>query len=679
VGYPGSLSEAPTGAFFTSLGTLRTTIKRGIGRGGSPVGDGRVFLPPDALTPATRYRQPQKRARGTRLVGKVVLWALAVVVMLAGAIAGGAVIYYQREVVAQVQVRSKSTKAAVPSLDVPLPGHPAIALVIGYDKRPGEVVARSDTIMLIRAQPHPKAISLLSFPRDLKVPIYCHRHEVLTVDKINQAYQRCKETGTLETIRALTGLPINYIITVNFNGFRKLVDSLGGVWLDVDRRYFHSNAGLPTYETYEEIDLQPGYQKLNGNDALDFVRYRHSDNDFVRGARQQEFVEAVKEQISKEISGSAVLTQLPKDVSAITQSVEIGQGGGHDVPGRTILSYALFAYRLPAGRLFRVKINGLLGYSYVTTSPENITDAVRDFQNPDVEAPKKAGSRALGKKLRTHGAPPPQRTTVTLLNGNNVEGSAGKAAYQLQLRGYKIVFPPNGLPANAPRFDYFRTQVYFDRRKPKARYAATKIANLFGSADTAPMAPEIRPLSNGSMVVVTVGQTFHGRLAPSPIDHTPPKQPPVVRRDPSATLRMLKARKRSVPFTLEVPTVIERSSTPDPAKPIRRYRIDDGQKAVRLAFRMGDGIEYWGVEETAWEDAPALEDGEHHRIKGRNYDFYWNGSHLHMVVLRQNDATYWVINTLQDTLSNETMVAIAKGLRPLPLHHPAKKHKRKKR
>jgi LCP family protein required for cell wall assembly len=657
---------------------VRTTLKRGIGRGASVDGNGRVILPPGALSPMRRYAQPPRRHSSLRVFGRIAFWGFAILLMVAGGIAGGAYIYFQREVVAQVQVHSKSGRAAAKRADVPLPGHPAIALVIGYDKRPGEVVARSDTIMLIRAQPRPEAISLLSFPRDLRVLIRCPGRTPY-YDKINQAYQQCKETGTLDTVRALTGLPINYIITVDFNGFRKLVDKLGGVWIDVDRRYYHSNAGLPTSETYEEINIKPGYQRLNGNDALDFVRYRHSDSDFVRGARQQEFVEALKQQISDQISPASAPFKLPGIVSAIVHSVQIGQGGGHEVSGQTILSYASFAYGLPAGYFFRVKINGLSGYSYVTTDPSNISAAVRDFQSPDVEAPEKATARALGRKLRTHGAPPPSRTTVTVLNGNNVEGSAGKAAYQLQLRGYKIIFPPNGLPANAPRFDYFRTEVYYNRHKPRAKYAARKIANLFGSADIAPMAPEIKPLANGSMVVVTVGQTFHGSLAPSPIDHTPPKQPPQVTRNPGATLAMLKARKRSVPFKLEVPTLIEKYSSPDSEKPIRRYRIDGDHKAVRLVFKMGNGIEYWGIEETDWEDAPAVSGGEHHRLKGRDYDFYWNGSHLHMVVLKENGASYWVINTLQDTLSNETMLAIAKGLKPLPLHHARKHHRKKHR
>ena len=100
-------------------------------------------------------------------------------------------------------------------------------------------------------------------------------------------------------MRKLTGLPVNYLMTVNFRGFRQLVDSLGGIWLDVDRRYFNDQGGPSGYAT---INLQPGYQKLTGLKALDFVRFRHTDSDLYRNARQQLFVRAFKDQIEASVS-----------------------------------------------------------------------------------------------------------------------------------------------------------------------------------------------------------------------------------------------------------------------------------------------------------------------------------------------------------------------------------------
>ena len=120
-----------------------------------------------------------------------------------------------------------------------------------------------------------------------------------------------------------------------------------------------------------------------------------------------------------------------------------------------------------------------------------------------------------------------------------------------------------------------------------------------------------------------------------------------------------------VGFPLQIPTVIERSSVLDSEVPYRVYKIDDDKKTVRFTFRTGSN-EYWGIQETNWDDAPALEDKNYSAvIKRRQYDLYYSGPNLHMVVLRAGGASYWVVNTILDELSNETMLAIAKGLRPM--------------
>ena len=110
------------------------------------------------------------------------------------------------------------------------------------------------------------------------------------------------------------------MITVNFQGFREIVDDVGGVFMDVDHRYFNDNAGLGYGQTYDRIDLHPGYQRLTGVQALDYVRFRHTDSDLYRNARQQEFVKAFKQQVS---SFSSV-TKIPAIVRAITEHVEVG-------------------------------------------------------------------------------------------------------------------------------------------------------------------------------------------------------------------------------------------------------------------------------------------------------------------------------------------------------------------
>jgi len=87
---------------------------------------------------------------------------------------------------------------------------------------------------------------------------------------------------------------------------------------------------------------------------------------------------------------------------------------------------------------------------------------------------------------------------------------------------------------------------------------------------------------------------------------------------------------------------------------------------VRLVFRTGVPGQFWGIEQTNWAAAPALSEKNFLRhFGGRTFEFFYSGSHLHMIVLKQYGATYWVVNTLDDALSNETMISVARGLRPL--------------
>jgi hypothetical protein len=392
------------------------------------------------------------------------------------------------------------------------------------------------------------------------------------------------------------------------------------------------------------------------------VRYRHTDSDLYRVARQQQFVKSFKSQVQNDFGLSTLL----KVVNTITDNVEVAQGGGRPVDGGTVLSYARFAYELPRGRVFQSRIEGLEGFAELTTDSANVTRAVQAFTHPDIESPDKATAVVLGEK-RKRKSLAPRDTTITVLNGNGVTGSASSAGFLLRERGYEILTPPNGLPANAPAFDYFRTEVYYERGRAGAQDAAQKIANLFGSAETAAIPREIRPLANGAVLTVVVGQTFHGSLAAAPIDQTPRREKPNVIFAPNAARDLLRERRSRVSFPLMLPTVIERSSWIDSERPVRIHWMDSEEKhkALRLVYRMGSN-EYWGVQMSDWDDAPVLGDRSlTRRIKGRVYDLYYNGPKLHMVALNTSKARYWVINTLLDRLSNETMLAIAKGLKPM--------------
>jgi hypothetical protein len=221
--------------------------------------------------------------------------------------------------------------------------------------------------------------------------------------------------------------------------------------------------------------------------------------------------------------------------------------------------------------------------------------------------------------------------------------------------------------ANAPNFNYFRTEVYFNPHVPHSALAARQVARLFGDTEIAQMPAVVLPKANGATLVVIVGQTFHGQLAPAPPVQQPIKhEPPHVYRNPGASLSLLRPLRARVPFPLEVPTLLDSSSRPDSEMPVRMYRINGTFKAVRLVYSAGPPGEYWGIEETNWDGAPVLSGRNfRHVLGGRAYDFYYSGQNLHMIVLRERGATYWVMNTLSDRLSNETMIAIARGLRAI--------------
>ena len=145
-------------------------------------------------------------------------------------------------------------------------------------------------------------------------------------------------------------------------------------------------------------------------------------------------------------------------------------------------------------------------------------------------------------------APPARDTSVTVLNGNGVTGSAGTASYLLSQRSYQMVYPPDGKNANAPNWEYFKTRIHFDSAQPGAEAAAKQVATLFGTDDVKPLDPAVAELSNGALLTVIVGQTFHGTLAEAPVDKTPTRQAPnVAPGADSVTRRFCASERRRCP------------------------------------------------------------------------------------------------------------------------------------
>ena len=248
-------------------------------------------------------------------------------------------------------------------------GEPQNILILGSDKRAGEEFAedpgRSDTTMLLRLDPDNDAIALMSIPRDLKTEIPGYG-----TGKFNEAYTYGGPKLTLQTVKELTGMKINHVVNVDFLGFVRAVYAIGCVYVDIDRRYYHSNVGVAADEQYAEINVKPGYQLMCGKKALQYVRYRHTDTDLVRAARQQDFISAARQRVpvSDLVLGRNDLLDIfteytTSDISDTDTMVEV---------------LKLFIASRNA-EIKEVRFPATLGPSYVTASQSEIDAAVAQF------------------------------------------------------------------------------------------------------------------------------------------------------------------------------------------------------------------------------------------------------------------------------------------------------------
>ena len=285
------------------------------------------------------------------------------------------------------------------------PGNPQTILILGSDKRPTgqEIGARSDTTILLRVAAD--QITVLSIPRDLKVNIPGHG-----IDKFNAAYTYGGPKLTLKVVKQLTGLDnINHVVNVDFTGFADAVNAIDCVYVDVDHHYYHSNVGLAASEQYAEIDIPAGYQRMCGYNALQYVRYRHDDNDLVRSARQQEFLREARQELpaAKILADRSQLIDILKkyvtsDIENATDLVSLGKLfiGARDAP--------VVQIHFPAN------LGGPTA-SYVTASESAIREAVTQFEGESRAAPGAAAARrrrlegasSIEEAGRQAAAPPP--------------------------------------------------------------------------------------------------------------------------------------------------------------------------------------------------------------------------------------------------------------------------------
>jgi LCP family protein required for cell wall assembly len=280
---------------------------------------------------------------------------------------------------------------------IPDPGDPQTILIIGSDHRAGTPFnsANTDTMMLVRIDPSSATINVISIPRDLKVEIPDGGGRATA--KLNAAYSFGGPNLLIKVLRqqVFPALRVNHIVDVNFGGFEALVDAIGCVYTDVDHRYYNDTA----LTGYSSIDLQPGYGRLCGQAALSFVRFRHTDSDIVRNARQQDFIRWAKDQYGI----TNLITNRDKLLKIFGQHTETDPNL-HTTDG-VINLFNLVAFSaghsikqipFPAILLPCVGSAGAQTPCYVTADPGAEQGAFRAFMRPSVAAPAKPATTGGG-------------------------------------------------------------------------------------------------------------------------------------------------------------------------------------------------------------------------------------------------------------------------------------------
>lgn len=250
---------------------------------------------------------------------------------------------------------------------VGLAGHKVNILVLGVDERSDDV-GRSDTMFVVTLDTDTKEVSMLSVPRDTRVKIPGHGW-----DKINHAYAEGGHKLSEQAAEALLGVPLDYYVIINFAGFNKIVDAVGGVTIDVDKRMYYEDP----YDNLV-IDLKPGKQHLSGRTAIQYVRYRDEEGDIGRVQRQQKFVKA----LLAEVTSPAVLTKIPDIIREVNSVIKT------DMSASEMLNFA---------KLFNDASKQGLNTAMVPGKPAYIDDI--SYWLPDVIALREQVAQTLGLTL----------------------------------------------------------------------------------------------------------------------------------------------------------------------------------------------------------------------------------------------------------------------------------------
>lgn len=224
---------------------------------------------------------------------------------------------------------------------------------------------RSDSILIAHIDFGRKTIAALTIPRDTAVRIPGHAG----IHKINAAHSYGGPALTIQTIHDVFGIDTDAVVSVDFDGFQKIVDAVGGIDVNVQKRLkYDDNWG------HLHINLYPGYQHLNGYQAMGYVRFRHSDSDFMRSKRQHEFIEAMRTKVKQ----PATFFKLPAVLDKLTSSFR-----RENMTEDQMFALANYARSLPRENITLETLPSTEGPSYVSVDLEKAPEVIRRIFHPE--------------------------------------------------------------------------------------------------------------------------------------------------------------------------------------------------------------------------------------------------------------------------------------------------------
>ena len=228
-------------------------------------------------------------------------------------------------------------------------------LVLGTDKRPNDAdhFPRSDTMIMLNLDTEKKQVRVMSMPRDLIVEIPGYGESKLNSAYLYGEYYELPGGGqalAVQTVSQLFNVPIDYYVAVNFDGFRKVIDTVGGIEVDVpyeldDYHYPSDDEGDPFGELHVHFD--EGLQEMDGKTALRYARTRHADNDFMRNRRQLQVILATR----KAALTLNLIPTLPRLIDDLAGTVET------NIPFKQQLALAQLGYEIESSNIITSTID----------------------------------------------------------------------------------------------------------------------------------------------------------------------------------------------------------------------------------------------------------------------------------------------------------------------------------